>query len=233
MSADFDRYTGEYRTIINRVSRLSGGNYEYFAELRLKLLKRALASRSFVAPRRILDYGCGIGATALIMRTFFPESHIVGIDTSPESISAAAGLGIINAEFHCISPDDHTLGTSAFDLIYTNGTFHHIGLSLLPPVVDALRTSLTREGNLFVFENNPRNPLMMKAMRDNPFDEGAVAIAAGDMVRLLTGAGFRVLCQEYYAFFPTWLGPLKNCEPLLRAVPFGAQYLTWARSTMT
>lgn len=225
--SDFDRYTGEYCDIINRVSRLSGGNYEYFVRLRLNLVTRMLSTRSIAAPLSILDYGCGIGATARILRSFFPEARIVGLDTSPESIVAAAGLGIINAEFHCISPDDTDIGASAYDLIYTNGTFHHIGLAALPRVISALGTSLKTAGNLFVFENNPRNPLMMKAMRDNPFDEGVVAIAAADTQRLLKDSGLQVCCPYYYAFFPTWLGPLRNFEPVLRAVPFGAQYLTW------
>ena len=227
MSADFDRYTDEYCDIINRVSRLSGGNYEYFATLRLNLVTRMLSTRSIAAPQSILDYGCGIGATTLIMRGYFPEARIVGLDTSPESIAAAAGLGINNAVFHCISPDESDIGASAYDLIYTNGTFHHIGLAALPRVISALRTSLKTAGNLFVFENNPRNPLMMKAMRDNPFDEGVVAIEAADTERLLKESGLNVVSPYYYAFFPTWLGPLRNLEPLLRAVPFGAQYLTW------
>ncbi|HIJ95824.1 MAG TPA: class I SAM-dependent methyltransferase [Desulfuromonadales bacterium] len=228
MSTDFNHYTDSYRDIINRVARLSGGSYEYFVEMRLNLMRKKLLTASIKTPSSILDFGCGIGATALIMRRFFPVAHIVGVDTSHDSIAAAKELGISNAEFHCISADNRDLGTSVFDTIYSNGTFHHIALSTLPGVVSAVKTSLKPSGNLFVFENNPRNPLMLKAMRDNPFDEGVVALSAAEMQCVLMSSGFNVKCQEFYAFFPTWSGPLRACEPLLRKVPYGAQYLTWA-----
>lgn len=228
MSTDFDRYTDDYRAIIDRVARLSGGTYDYFVELRLNLILQKLAARSLKAPRSILDFGCGIGATALIMRRSFPEAHIIGVDTSAESISAATALGVSNAEFRCIPAGDSLIDAAAFDLIYTNGTFHHIDPSARARVVSELKTVLQDDGNLFVFENNPRNPLMMKAMRDNPFDEGVTAMAAAEIRRLLLNSGLTIHCQDYYAFFPTWSGPLRLCEPLLRTIPYGAQYLTWA-----
>ncbi len=37
--SDFDKYVGEYRDIINRVSRVSGEQFEFFIQLRLALMK--------------------------------------------------------------------------------------------------------------------------------------------------------------------------------------------------
>jgi hypothetical protein len=83
-------------------------------------------------------------------------------------------------------------------------------------------------GLLFVCENNPFNPLMMRAMRNNPFDDGTEVVHPGDLRQKVRAAGFHFNSTAYYIFFPRWLKFLRFGEGYLRWLPLGAQYYTLA-----
>jgi trans-aconitate 2-methyltransferase len=63
--------------------------YERFAGERarpfLDLVGRVVAT----APRRVVDLGCGTGATTALLADRWPDAQIEGIDSSPEMIAAA------------------------------------------------------------------------------------------------------------------------------------------------
>jgi 2-polyprenyl-3-methyl-5-hydroxy-6-metoxy-1,4-benzoquinol methylase len=68
--------------------RLSGESQDFFIEGRL----RDLASQLPRAPRRILDFGCGVGKTCQRLAVLFPDAFITGVDISDESIAHAARM---------------------------------------------------------------------------------------------------------------------------------------------
>jgi ubiquinone/menaquinone biosynthesis C-methylase UbiE len=229
MTTDFDKYASEYREIINDVSRISGERYEYFINLRIGLMKEKVAGK--LPNLHILDFGCGIGTTEIFLKKAFPHAEIWGVDSSPASIEAAQGLELPNVTFLVQNAGTLPFTNGHFDLIYSNGTFHHIERERHAEVVRELSRVLQKEGELFIFENNPCNPFMMRAMVKNPFDRGATALAPSYLGKALKDTGFRVDAVNYYFFFPRCLSLLRVAEKYLRWLRMGAQYFIWATKT--
>jgi len=57
--------------------------------------ERTLPCRDLIAriadltPRRIVDLGCGSGTSTALLKERWPQAHLVGVDSSPEMITAA------------------------------------------------------------------------------------------------------------------------------------------------
>lgn len=223
--AEFDQYVDDYRDIINRGARITGESFEYFIGVRLALVRAALAADNLLrSGLRVLDFGCGIGATAQQMREHFSEPEIQGLDTSPESVKAAEGLSVPRARFTSYNGGRMPFDDASFDVVYSNGTFHHIPHAEHDLVASELRRVLAPGGQAFIFENNPFNPLMVREMRRNPFDRDAKMVFPHVLRSRLSKAGFRARAPYFYVFFPGALKALRPAEPLLRRVPVGAQY---------
>jgi ubiquinone/menaquinone biosynthesis C-methylase UbiE len=75
---------------------------------------------------RLLDVGCGTGAATIhLARTLALET--VGIDVDPDQIDAARkAAGEAHASFQVADATALPFSDSAFDLVYTNKTTHHI-----------------------------------------------------------------------------------------------------------
>jgi SAM-dependent methyltransferase len=227
MASEFDQYARDYKEIIDRHAAVTGENFEFFIQLRVDLLSRDLAKVRAPAPLRILDFGCGIGATEQVLRERFPGAEIDGVDASPASLEAARALGVPGARFHAVTGPRLPFADASFDLVYSNGTFHHIPHDEHAAVLGELRRVLRPRANVFVFENNPLNPLMVRAMRTNAFDQGAKMLFPWYLRRLIGGARLRARAPRYYCFYPKQLKSLRWSEKHLRAVPLGAQYYVW------
>jgi SAM-dependent methyltransferase len=228
MASEFDRYVESYRDIINRGAALTGETFEYFIGLRLGLLRAALGSTGEPSPRRILDFGSGIGATLAQIREQFPRASLDGIDSSLKSVEAAEKLSLRDTRFHHSDAIELPFPTGTFDLVYSNGTFHHIN----PERHDAIFAELVRVllpgGHAFIFENNPLNPVMVREMRRNPFDADARMLFPWQLRNHLRLAGLRARSPRYYVFLPKQLKRIWWTERYLRRVPLGAQYYVWA-----
>jgi SAM-dependent methyltransferase len=221
----FDEYAENYKEIVSKATKLSGECYEYFAELRLSLMRQELAARTGRADGFSLhDFGCGGGDTAKIMPTIFPESIITGTDESGESIAKATALNLPNATFVKIENTGLPVADNTFDATYSNGTFHHIDWNLHETFMDEIRRATKPGGHRVICENNPRNPFMLHAMKVNPFDDGLKAVPPARLIRAGKVAGLNYLGVRYYFFFPNILKFMRPLESFLGNIPFGAQY---------
>jgi SAM-dependent methyltransferase len=223
--AEFDQYAKAYRDIINQHAAITGESFEYFIEVRLDLLRSVLRGAT---PASILDFGCGIGATEQSMHRRWPSAELTGIDPSPESIKAAERLQIPRATFHVSRGNDLPFPDASFDVVYSNGTFHHIDHADHPAVFREIARVLRPGGHAFICENNPYNPLTVREMRRAPIDAGAKMLYPHYLARLQRRAGLRVNAKRFYVFYPKQLKFLRWTERYLRLVPFGAQYFVWA-----
>lgn len=105
--------------------------------------------------KRILDFGCGAGASAVILARLFPGASIVGVDLEPKLIALAKAradfYGMDKLTFYC-SPSGtelpENLGT--FDVVVLSAVFEH----LLPPerkqVLRQIWSCLKPGGILFI-----------------------------------------------------------------------------------
>lgn len=230
----FDNYAHNYTEIINSVSRLSGETYESIIELRMAVLHDEIDGRYCNAPGlSVLDFGCGTGTTEIYLRRLFPLAVITGADASAESIRIAIGQQLEQVTFIHTVAARLPFADGSFDLIYTNGTLHHIPPGERPAVLAELGRILRPAGTICIFENNPLNPLTVRSMRQNPFDEGLRAVKPGEITLTAANCGLLPLRPRYYFFFPRILKWLRPLERYLKRVPLGAQYLLCLQRTST
>lgn len=226
----FDDYVLDYEKIINRHAALAGGSLASFIGMRLsivaELTKRELPSDAHL---RIADFGCGIGATEEQIIRMFPNAKVTGFDISAGSIAAARQRALHNVDFQTTVPGvpmpcaDHSI-----DLLYSNGTFHHIFANEHCHVLRDIHRIMRPGGHVFIFENNPLNPVMRFTMKQNPFDADAQMIFPPTMRNRMQAAGLTVVAQGYYCFYLKPFTFMRWSERYLRWLPFGAQYYTWA-----
>lgn len=225
--AEFDKFAGRYRELIDgdRFTKFSGGSFDYFIELRIGLaLERIAAKRAAWREPRILDFGCGIGVATGRLAAHVPEAEVVGLDPSAESIRIAEAQGAPRTRFVVSKDIRLPFPDATFDLVYSNGTFHHIPHGDHLPILRELHRVLRPGGELFVFENNPFNPVTVAAMHFSPLDVDAKMVLPPVLRRRVAQAGFRAHAPGYYLFFPAGFQALRPLEPYLGWLPLGGQY---------
>lgn len=99
------------------------------------------------APRRSLDFGCGVGRTTLPIARHSQEA--VGLDISTDMLAEAArnaaAAGLVNVEW---VPSDDTLSrlSGSFDFIYSIIVLHHIRPATGYAIIRRLLSSLNPGG---------------------------------------------------------------------------------------
>lgn len=211
----------EYDEMLSRGIRFSGEDKRFFIVGRIRDLQGQLPPN--FNPRRILDFGCGIGDTTHLLAETYPSAEVVGVDTSEKVLSYAEETNgssrIIFRQVQKFSANEE------FDLCYTNGVFHHILPKERLTIVEMINKALVHGGYFALFENNPWNPGTRIVMRNIPFDRDAVLLTFVETRRLLRKGGFTYCAPTRFLFyFPRPLAFLRFTESYLARLPFGAQY---------
>lgn len=224
--SEFDSYAAGYDAALAMGIAASGENKEYFARGRVKWARSVLAPMG-VTPRRILDYGCGTGSTASVLREHWTVDSLLGLDTSSESVRVAALTDRApGTRFDLISRYDPA---GDRDLVYCNGVFHHIPPAERLAALAFIWSCLEPGGLLAFYENNPWNPGTRYVMSRIPFDRDARTLSAPEAKRLIRSAGFDIVRTDFLFVFPRSLSWLRRLEPALSSLPIGAQYLVLGR----
>ncbi len=214
--------SGEYDDMLSQGLSVTGEGKAYFAEGRVKDMISRLP-RDF-HPRRILDFGCGTGGTSELISRYYPDSKIIGVDTSENALSHARRL--------CHSPNISFMSfesmkdsSEGFDLCYVNGVFHHIKPSDRPDILSLVYKRLLPNSYIAFYENNPWNPGTKFVMSRIAFDRDAETFSFSHAQKLLKDAGFSIADRTRFLFyFPKVLSMLRFLEPALALLPLGAQY---------
>jgi SAM-dependent methyltransferase len=202
----FDEYSEDYDTALAHGLAVTGQNKEFFARGRVSWLADCLKKLHF-QPKSVIDFGCGIGTATPYFLELIPVDSVLGVDVSLKCIEVARKTW--SSSQACFTLLDNYQPRAEFDLAFCNGTFHR---ALRPGGVFAL------------WENNPWNPGTRYVMSRLPFDRDAVTLTAPEARRMLRAGGFEIVSTHYQFIFPRVLGWLSGIEPLLSALPLGAQY---------
>ena len=109
--------------------------------------------------RRILDFGCGSGASTMILARMFPRSQIVGVELLEYSLEIARA----RAEFYKLdnvsfirSPDGQQLpaGLGKFDLVVMSAVFEHLLPSERKTVIPLLWSAMD-DGSVLFLDQTP------------------------------------------------------------------------------
>jgi ubiquinone/menaquinone biosynthesis C-methylase UbiE len=216
--SQFDDFAGDYESALAQNLRFIPGGVHYYYKNRVRIA--ADQFRGHPPPRRILDFGAGIGLTIPLLRAAFPSASISICDTSAESTTEAKRrypfVEVLNGE---------ALPEHSFDLIVVAGVIHHIAPSDRDHVVAGISRSLASNGTLIIYELNPLNPVTRRLVRCCPFDEDAALITKRKLKELLAGHyELRIQKEAFMVFLPPLFARLAGFERLLSWCPLGAQY---------
>ena len=226
--AEFDTVAAEYHDQHKASIRLSGEEPDFFARYKIDETAKAIDAAG-VKPKRILDFGAGIGNSLPHLQRAFPEAEVTCLDVSRDSLAQCASRAIRPAVMLPYDGVSIPCEDNGFDLVFTACVFHHIDAGDHLRLLEEIRRVMAPGGRFVLFEHNPWNPLTQHAVRTCPFDENAVLISGPEMRRRFQAAGFDEIVLDYRMFFPAALGRLRPLERHLSWLPAGAQYSLIAR----
>lgn len=228
--ADFDKYAATYDATLAESLSVSGEDKEYFASGRIALLAKRLQSIQ-EQPCAIMDYGCGTGSSLTVLLEMLGAKSAIGIETSAELLNLARKNYRDQRVTFLLTDDYQPQGT--MDLVFSNGTFHHIQPEDRPAALSLIHRSLKPNGLFALWENNPWNPGTRYVMSRCAFDQDAVPLSPLEARRMVQEHGFEVLNTEFAFIFPKSLRWFRSLEPLAASLPFGAQYQVLCRKRST
>jgi SAM-dependent methyltransferase len=227
-AAEFDKFAEEYFATHAANIRISGEDPDYFARAKIDEVGRRWAALKPTEPDAILDFGAGIGNALPFLAKQFPTAALTGLDVSEKSLAIAERRFPGIAQLVRYDGAEIPLAPQSFDLIFSACVFHHIDAAEHAQLFAHLKRLLKPGGLMVVFEHNPVNPVTRYIVATCPFDENAVLIPAGALKARQRQAGFNKVAVTYTGFFPGALKALRPLEPLMGALPIGAQYYTLA-----
>ena len=223
---EFDVHAKTYNEVLDESIGFSGEASAYFAEYKIKDLHRELAAQGVdtTAALRLLDFGCGVGASIPYLRQYFAQAELLGVDVSEESLGLARSRHGKLASFLKMSESELPAEAKALDAAYAMCVFHHIDECQHVELLSEIRSRLKPNGLLMVYEHNPLNPLTVRVVNNCPFDVNAKLICASFMAQRCRQAGFKDVSVRYRVFFPGFLRIFRFAEGLLMWLPLGGQY---------
>lgn len=220
MSQEFDRYSKNYKTLMEDAVKITGFDSSHFVTEKLKKLK---SIDDHDTPSNFLDYGCGLGDLSKNFHQYFPKAQYFGVDTSLEMVKTARDQYGKKGVF-CETASEEWK-QQFYQTIFSACAFHHIPHEDHKNVLNTLKDLLAPGGKIIIWEHNPINPFTRKIVRDCPFDENAILLYPNNLINLFNQIGLHQTRLIYTTFFPKFLQLLTPVESLLEWCPFGGQYI--------
>jgi len=217
---NFDDYVEDYEKLLKDQLSFFETDRDYFSAYKIDILKRLLPK----TPKKILDFGSGVGLSLPHFLSAFPDSALFATDISKKSLDFVSK----NVTDVTVIEDDALEG-QRFDLVFLSGVVHHVPPHEREPLMKRLKTLSSEEGHLAIFEHNPFNPVTRRMVATCPFDKGVKLLTQNQMKTLLQTAQLTVMKADYCLFFPGFLKPLRPLESKLGWLPVGGQHFVIAK----
>jgi len=237
VSAEFDKHAATYDGgLDNPVKRLMGDSADQFIAVKARwLLRREKGLRN--GGLSLLDYGCGAGDLMRVLAGLIgnkgTRASFSGCDVSSGMLQEAAKRwpGDLGAAPSLAAQDGARtpFADGQFDVATVSAVLHHVPVAERPAVYAELGRVLKPGGRLYVFEHNPRNPLVRYVIARTPIDENAILLDEREVRHGLLDAARYEISLDYLMFMPPGIAALQQIDRLLAWLPLGAQYVVAAR----
>ena len=232
MSAEFDKHAATYDGGLDNPVKKALGDADSFISVKARWLLRHEPGlkRDGLS---LLDYGCGAGDLMRVLAGLGARGTFTGCDVSTGMLDeaarrwpAAAGAApALSAQDGARTP----FADGQFDIATISAVLHHVPPAERPAVYAELGRVLKPGGRLYVFEHNPRNPLVRHVIARTPIDANAILLDANEVQEGLLGSGRYELETDYLMFMPPGVAFLRFVDRALAWLPLGAQYAVAAR----
>jgi len=225
--AEFDQHRTTYENRIGHALRLSGQEHDFFLKVKADILAELLpcpAERAL----RVLDVGCGNGGLHRFLLGNAPTIRLTGVEVAADFVAGArdANPGV---EYDVYDGRRLPYDDAGFDAAFAVCVLHHVPPPQWPGFAAELRRVVRPGGLVAVFEHNPLNPVTLYIVKTCPIDRGAVLLRAPQLDALLRGAGLCEGRHEFILFTPFKSPGFRRFDRLVRCLPLGAQYVSFAR----
>lgn len=119
-----------------------------WANPRIEAAVRTLAAWAPQSPRRVLEIGCGIGATSWRIARAWPRATVVGLDISPASIEVANTCFRLPNLTYVAGPLEPNRFDPGFDLVVLMDVYEHIAPADRPSLHQVFKTLLASESRV-------------------------------------------------------------------------------------
>lgn len=221
--AEFDRLADDYYDQHRKNIAITGESPEYFSEYKIADIANTVSAADF-PPRKILDFGCGIGNSVPYFRKYFPAAELSCVDVSSRSIDIAKQRFPGQENYILIDDGRIPIESNSQDIVFSACVLHHIPHEEHAYWLSELHRVARPGGLLFIFEHNPLNPLTVRAVNTCPLDENAQLIRAGRLKQFAMQGGWANPSIQYRLFFPSMAAALRPLENYLDWLCLGAQY---------
>ena len=219
---NFDNFVESYITQTQKQTIFFNKERDYFDLYKVNLLKEINTSR----PNKILDFGCGIGLCLRFLVKTFKSSKIYAHDESKKSQAFA------KKKYHGVYfLNKNQLEKHKYDIIFISGVFHHVQIEKRKKLISKLNRMLNKNGNIFITEHNPYNPITQKIVSECEYDKDAQLLKRKNLFNLLKSNNFSIKNSGYYLFFPEFFKFFRPVEKYLRWLPLGGQYFIFAKKS--
>jgi 2-polyprenyl-3-methyl-5-hydroxy-6-metoxy-1,4-benzoquinol methylase len=231
--AEFDQHAASYDGgLDNPIKRMMGNSPDQFIAVKARwLLRREKGLKD--GGLALLDYGCGAGDLMRVLAGLGARAAFTGCDVSAGMLAEAAQrwpqhLGTAPA---LAAQDGARTGFAdgQFDIATISAVLHHVPVPERKAVYGELGRVLKPGGRLYVFEHNPRNPLVRYVIARTPIDENAILLDAREVRYGLLDTARYELETDYLMFMPPGIAFLRGVDRALAWLPLGAQYAVTAR----
>jgi len=176
---------------------------------RIEAAVETLAEWAPVKPKRILEIGCGIGATSWRMAKAWPGAEVIGADVSSASIKVAQTcFKLPNLSYFQGLIKEGTL-SGKFDFIVLMDVYEHIALKDRPTLHAAIEAALDDDGRVFFSVPTPdclqeirdHDPSILQPVEEDVGPTDVLKAAEDTDTRLLFYREIGIWCYGDYAHF--------------------------------
>jgi SAM-dependent methyltransferase len=233
--AEFDHHAAAYDGgLDNPIKRMMGNSQDQFIAVKARwLLRREPALKQ--GSLDLLDYGCGTADLMRVLAGLGARATFTGCDVSTGMLAEVAKrwpqqLGPV-PEIVVQDGASTPFASGRFDVVTISAVLHHVPPAERASVYAEIARVLKPGGRLYVFEHNPRNPLVRYVIARTPIDANAILLDEKEVRHGLLDSAPYHIDSDYLMFMPPGIAALRGVDRLLAWLPLGAQYVVAGRKT--
>jgi SAM-dependent methyltransferase len=223
----FDMVAQDYDEIVETSVPVFGANIEFFHRNKIHHLARIARHAGIdLSTARVLDVGCGTGATDRMLRPMV--GSLAGMDFSTEMV-ARAKRDSTDIDHRVYDGETLPFEPQTFDVAFAFNVMHHVLPDDWEGFAEQMVAAVRPGGICVIIEHNHLNPVTRRSVRNCPFDADAVLVTPADARRVFRKAGAHTVAKWYVLFAPRGGHRTFQAEQCLSWLPLGGQFLYSAR----